>query len=69
MGSGQVEELIFKRIPDAQILGVDSSQAMLDIAADRLSGYSDHYTTIVHDLRDIDSLKLPESTYRWVISS
>jgi ubiquinone/menaquinone biosynthesis C-methylase UbiE len=69
MGSGQVEESIFQRIPDARIVGVDSSQAMLDIAAERLRVYSDRYTAIRHDLREIDALEVPDTSYRWVISS
>ncbi len=69
MGSGQVEELIFQRLPDAHIVGVDSSQAMLDIAAERLRGYSDQYQAIVHDLRRIGSFRGPDSSCRWIISS
>lgn len=69
MGSGQVEEFIFERIPDAHIVGVDSSQAMLDIAVERLRGHSDRYTAILHDLREIDTLQVPDTSYRWVISS
>ena len=38
MGSGRVEESLLGRLPDAFVVGVDASEAMLALAAGRLSG-------------------------------
>ncbi|MBZ0290584.1 MAG: class I SAM-dependent methyltransferase [Anaerolineae bacterium] len=67
-GSGLVEEMIFKRIPGAQIVGVDSSQAMMKLAQERLLPYAAQYTAIEHDLRDLPSLPLEAGIFRFIIS-
>lgn len=36
-GSGQAEEIIFRKCPQAKIIGVDSSGPMLEIAQKRLA--------------------------------
>jgi tRNA (cmo5U34)-methyltransferase len=68
-GSGLIEELIFQNIPDAYIVGVDVSPAMMEIAAQRLQPFRDQYTAVEHDLADIDSLQLPAREYQIVFSS
>lgn len=68
LGSGQVEALLFARIPGAQVIGVDASAAMLEIARERLQPYAAQYSTVLHDLTQIDSLMLPERDYSIVIS-
>jgi ubiquinone/menaquinone biosynthesis C-methylase UbiE len=68
LGSGQVEALLFERVPGAQVVGVDASAAMLEIAAERLQPYAAQYTTVLHDLAQIDTLALPARDYGIVIS-
>jgi tRNA (cmo5U34)-methyltransferase len=67
-GSGQVEELLFDGIPQAAVVGVDSSEAMMQLAAQRLSGYSNRFLSLKHDLGAIDSLPLPDHKYQFVIA-
>jgi SAM-dependent methyltransferase len=67
-GSGLVEEMIFQRIPNAQVVGVDASRAMMALAAERLKPYVNQYTAIEHDFSNLNSLGLPERDYQVVIS-
>ncbi|GMA60081.1 class I SAM-dependent methyltransferase [Alicyclobacillus fastidiosus] len=67
-GSGQVEKRIFERIPDAAIVGVDNSEAMMELAKQRLSEYTSRFVSIRHDLSDIDTLSLPNHKYQFVIA-
>jgi tRNA (cmo5U34)-methyltransferase len=68
MGSGLVEELIFQRIPDAFVVGVDGSEPMLELAWQRLAPYEGHYEGVKHDLTKIDSLQLSPRDYQLAIS-
>jgi tRNA (cmo5U34)-methyltransferase len=68
IGSGQVEELIFGRLPEARVVGVDVSPAMLTIARQRLAPFGTQCKLIEHDFQLIESLKLPAENYRTVIS-
>jgi ubiquinone/menaquinone biosynthesis C-methylase UbiE len=61
-GSGQIEELLFQTIPDAKIVGIDSSKEMISIADERLRSYKNNYSTITHDLTEIPSLELGAGT-------
>ena len=67
-GSGLVEERIFRRIPGARVVGVDSSAAMMSLAEERLTPYVGHYRAIEHDLRALDSLPLEKGTFPFIIS-
>jgi tRNA (cmo5U34)-methyltransferase len=68
MGSGIVEELILRRIAHAYVVGVDASEAMLEIANHRLREFGGRYEVVVHDFTQIDTLKLPEREYQAAIS-
>lgn len=68
MGTGLVEELLFQRLPQAQVVGVDASSAMLERAHHRLKPYASQYTAILHDLADINTLHLPPRRYQTVLS-
>ncbi|MBI1277972.1 MAG: methyltransferase domain-containing protein [Anaerolineaceae bacterium] len=68
IGTGLVEEMLFKRIPQAQLVGVDASSAMLELAHNRLQPYASQYTTLIHDLSAIDSLRLPSHPYQVIFS-
>ena len=68
IGSGQVEAALFERLPDARVVGVDGSAAMIALAHERLRPYADHTTIVKHDFVDIAGLQLPPHEYGIVIS-
>lgn len=67
-GSGQVEKMIFDRIPEAKVVGVDSSREMMALAAERLAPYAERYQAVEHDLAQTQALILPEHPYQFAIS-
>ncbi len=67
-GSGQVEELILKKKPEAKIIGIDSSLAMLDIAKKRLASFNNNFQGIVRDIGLLSSADLPKGKYNIVFS-
>lgn len=68
IGTGLVEEMLFKRIPQAELIGVDASSAMLELAHKRLQPYASQYSTQIHDFTEIASLQLPSCDYQIVFS-
>jgi tRNA (cmo5U34)-methyltransferase len=68
MGSGLVEEQLFARKPDAYVVGVESSQAMIDLAKRRLVPFQQQYQLIYHDLADFEQAALPPANYSIVFS-
>lgn len=68
IGAGHVEALLFERVPDAQVLGIDSSEPMVALAHARLSNYRHQYSVVMHDLREIGTLQLPPVRYSIAIS-
>jgi SAM-dependent methyltransferase len=68
IGSGLVEPLLFARIPEAQVVGLEQSEAMITLAEQRLEPYAGRYQIVRHDLADIERLTLPERTYSVVCS-
>lgn len=68
MGAGHVEELLFERVPEAQVLGIDSSEPMVALAHARLSNYRHQYSVVMHDLREIGTLQLPAVRYSLAFS-
>jgi cyclopropane fatty-acyl-phospholipid synthase-like methyltransferase len=72
-GSGIVEQMIFERIPQAQIVGVDRSEAMMVLAAERLKPYPFRFIPVRFDLAELSSIigpssPLPRQQYQIVIS-
>ena len=67
-GSGLVEEQLFQRLPEASVVGVDYSPAMIAMAAKRLAGRDKQFITVQHDLCNIQAAKLPERDYRIAFS-
>ena len=63
LGSGLVELALFNRIPEAQVVGVEQSEAMIALAERRLAPFESYYQIMRHDLADIANLTLPERTY------
>jgi tRNA (cmo5U34)-methyltransferase len=68
IGTGLVEEMLFQRIPQAQLVGVDAASAMLELAHNRLQPYASQYTTLIHDFTQITTLELPPHAYQIVFS-
>ncbi len=67
-GSGQVEEILYKQIPDIKIVGVDNSDVMMELSRKRLGDSFKKLTVINHSLESIESIKLPKREYQYVIS-
>lgn len=67
-GSGQVEKLLFERIPAACAVGVDSSEAMMALARDRLAAHGSRFAAVRHDLAALGGLRLPPRPYRFAIA-
>src|SRR5438045_9614539 len=59
-GSGLVEELLFQRLPEASVVGVDYSPAMIAMAAKRLRGKEKQSVMVQHGLWNNKAAKLPE---------
>ncbi len=68
IGSGIVEEELFRLIPSAQVLGIDFSEAMVELAHTRLRDFREQYSITMHDLRDIGNLQLPQAKYSLAFS-
>ena len=68
IGSGLVEAQLFARRPDAYVVGIESSEAMIDLAKARLAPFEQQYRLIYHDLVDFEQVALPTATYQIVFS-
>ena len=68
IGSGLVEEQLFARVAGVEVVGVDASPAMLDLAKQRLAAFEDRCTLIQHDFAGITELALPAKPYQIVMS-
>jgi len=69
IGSGLVELALFARLPEAQVVGVEQSEAMIALAEQRLAPFADRCQIVRHDLADIDNLSLPERAYSVAFSA
>src|SRR5437588_8432280 len=67
-GSGLVEEQLFQRLPEASVVGVDYSPAMIAMAVKRLAGREKQFVTVQHDLCNTQAAKLPKRDYRIAFS-
>lgn len=67
-GSGKVEELIFKRVPHSQVVGIDNSAAMAQLAVDRLRPYANRFIPLHGDLAELSNFQLPVSEIGSVIA-
>ena len=67
-GSGLVEEQLFQRLPEASVVGIDYSPAMIAMAMKRLAAREKQFVTVQHDLCNVQGAKLPESDYRVAFS-
>ena len=62
-GSGQVEAMLLTARPDARIVAVDSSPAMLALARERLGGASDRVSLVEGDFAEPERIALPPRDY------
>ncbi len=67
-GSGQVEEIIFNKIPTANIVGVDSSAEMISVAKERLEKYGSKFQVVLKNVPDLEISDLPKEKYQFAIS-
>ncbi len=68
IGSGLVAEAVLQALPDAQLFGIDFSNAMLDLARERLSPFGSRVLLRSHDLSDPDAIDLPPLRYKAAFS-
>lgn len=60
--------MIFANIAEADIVGIDYSPAMLEIAEKRLHSFSKQYKLFQQDFVNIEKLSLPEKQYQIAIT-
>ncbi len=68
-GSGQVEALIFERIPHVRVACLDSSEEMLKLASERLCAYESRYHPIPGDMNNLEAVEFPGAPYAAAFSS
>ena len=68
MGSGIVEEMAFERVPGMQIVGMDASVPMVELAHERLAPYHGRYEVVMGDLAQLGAVRLPDHEYSVAIS-
>lgn len=67
-GSGQVEQLIFNRVANASVVGVDNSAEMMKLARERLADHLAQFESIQFDLANLPTLNLPHHPYQMVLA-
>lgn len=68
IGSGIVEAMLFERLPKAQVLGVDGSPAMVELARERLKSFEDQYDIVFQDLMQLDDESIPQGEFQIAFS-
>jgi tRNA (cmo5U34)-methyltransferase len=63
VGSGLVAEAVLDALPEASLVGVDFSDAMLELARARLDRFGPRVRLLQHDLAAIGTLALPAARY------
>jgi tRNA (cmo5U34)-methyltransferase len=63
VGSGLVAEAVLDALPEASLVGVDSSGPMLELARARLDRFGARVQLLRHDLADAAALALPAGRY------
>ena len=63
VGSGLVAEAVLDALPEASLVGVDFSDAMLELARARLDRFGPRVRLLRHDLAAIGTLALPAARY------
>jgi SAM-dependent methyltransferase len=65
-GTGKLEALALRQLPDARFTSVDRSEVMLELAQERLSRYPGSCRFIQADLGRLDKLKLSGPAFRFI---
>jgi ubiquinone/menaquinone biosynthesis C-methylase UbiE len=68
IAAGTIEELVFKNIPEVQIVGIETSPEIINIARMKLRKYADWFEIIQHNLINISSVNLPAKNYSIALS-
>lgn len=68
VGSGLVAEAVLEAFPNATVVGIDSSEPMLELARERLARFGPRVQLVRHDLAEIGELALPAGRYAAVFS-
>jgi tRNA (cmo5U34)-methyltransferase len=68
VGSGLVAEAVLETLPQARLVGVDYSAAMLELARERLRRFSARVDLVPGDLACVGRIKLPDLSYRAVFT-
>ena len=63
IGSGRVAARVLERLPEAHLVGIDGSEAMLDLARPRLEQYAGRVDLVAGDLRHPEAIELPERRF------
>lgn len=63
VGSGLVAEAVLDALPEASLVGIDFSEAMLERARARLERFRSRVRLVRHDLADVGALALPAGRY------
>ncbi len=67
-GTGKTEAAILERLPVARFTCVDRSEAMLDIARQKLGRFGDQCRFLTADLARLNRLKVPGAPFRFIIT-
>jgi tRNA (cmo5U34)-methyltransferase len=68
IGSGLIAEAVLEALADAQLVGIDFSNAMIDLAHERLGRFGTRVRLLTHDLSDLDGIDLPPLRYKAAFS-
>ncbi len=68
VGSGLIAERVLAEFPQARLVGVDFSRAMLELASKRLERFAGRVELVQHDLAKVTSLVVPLAEYRAAFS-
>jgi ubiquinone/menaquinone biosynthesis C-methylase UbiE len=68
IAAGAIEKLIFKNIPEVQIVGIETSPEIIDIARMKLKRHADWFDIVQHNLIDVSSVSIPAKNYSIALS-
>lgn len=68
IGSGIVEAMLLERIPEAQVLGIDGSPAMVELARERLKKFENQYDIVFQDLTKLEKASTPQGEFQIAFS-
>jgi ubiquinone/menaquinone biosynthesis C-methylase UbiE/heme-degrading monooxygenase HmoA len=63
VGSGLVAEAVLETLPEVELVGIDFSEAMLELAHDRRRRFGPRVHLLRHDLAEAQTIELPALRY------